>query len=179
MVPKLPDSDWSRRHQPISFARLIALRSAGKDSSGNDIFESLSSGYPPTAVNRTYGGHVYAQAAYAASKTVAKGMWIHNCTCHFLLLGDTAIPFRYVVKRVRDGGVYCLRTVDVFQESKAAEGGKTPCFVMTVSFKRDEEWKKKASAKGQRQHFRHQDVSKSHIDDVYGSVLEGKRFRGS
>jgi acyl-CoA thioesterase len=28
---------------------------------------------------RAYGGHVYAQAVYAASKTVGRGMMIHVC----------------------------------------------------------------------------------------------------
>ena len=171
MAQTLADSDWTKRKRPISFARMIAVKSLG-----GDVFESLSSGYPPTAVARTYGGHVCAQAAYAASKTVAKGLFIHNCTGHFLLLGDTSVPFRYHVKRVRDGGIYSLRTVEVFQDSKAAEGGKTPCFVATVAFKRDESGKHSKGVKGQRRDFEHQDAPQDHVDRTYQSVLEGKSF---
>ena len=171
-MPKtLSDADWTRRRHPTSFIRMIGIKSTGQD-----IFESLSSGYPPTAAPRTYGGHVFAQAAWAASQTVQKGMFIHNCTGHFLLLGDTAVPFRYHVRRVRDGGVYCLRTVDVYQDSKAAEGGKTPCFVATIAFKRDETNKHRKGAKGQRVSFEHQDVPQDHIYKSYRLVLEGKRF---
>ena len=63
MARTLPDSDWTKRTKPISFMRLMALKPVG-----NNTFESLSSGFPPTAIFRTYGGHVYAQAAWAASK---------------------------------------------------------------------------------------------------------------
>ena len=168
MAPTLPDSDWTKRTDPISFKRMIALKPIG-----NDVFESLSSGFPPTAVARTYGGHVFAQAAFAAAKTVAKGQYIHNVTGHFLLLGDTGVPFRYHVRRVRDGGIYCLRTVDVYQDSKAGEGGTTPMFVASVSFKRDESAKQK---KGWRRHFEHQSNLPNHIDTKYKSVLQGKTF---
>ena len=168
MATKLPDSDWTKRTQPISFKGLMALKPLG-----NDVFESLSSGYPPTAIFRTYGGHVYAQAAWAASKTVAKGQYIHNITGYFLLLGDSGVPFTYHVRRVRDGGIYCLRTVEVYQDSKAGEGGKTPCFVATVSFKRDESGKQK---KGLRRFFEHQSAMPNHIDTTYKDVLQGKTF---
>jgi acyl-CoA thioesterase len=168
MAPTLPNSDWTKRTLPISFKRMIALKPLG-----NDTFESLSSGYPPTAISRTYGGHVYAQAAWAAAKTVAKGQYIHNITGHFLLLGDTGVAFRYHVKRVRDGGVYCLRTVEAYQDSKAAEGGRTPCFVATVSFKRDESGKQK---KGLRRGFEHQEALSNHVDTTYRVVLDGKTF---
>ena len=173
MAPTLPDSNWDLRRHPTSFARMIAIKSLD-----SDIFQSLSSGYPPTAASRTYGGHVYAQAAWAASHTVDKGMFIHNCTGHFLLLGDTSVPFRHHVKRVRDGGVYCLRTVEVYQDSKVAEGGKTPCFVATVAFKRDETGKHGESVRRdqRRRDFGHQDAPKDHVDKTYRTVLRGKSF---
>ena len=169
MVRILPDSDWTKRTKPISFKQLMALKALG-----NDTFESLSSGFPPTAISRTYGGHVYAQAAWAACTTVAKGQYIHNITGHFLLLGDSSVAFRYHVKRVRDGGIYCLRTVEAYQDSKAGEGGKTPCFVATISFKRDESEKQK---KGLRRHFEHQAAPPNHINTTYASVLNGKKFK--
>lgn len=42
-----------------------------------DTFDSVTPAWPPQM--RAFGGHVYAQAAYAASKTVAGGMFIHVC----------------------------------------------------------------------------------------------------
>lgn len=40
-------------------------------------FRSLATPYPPGHGNRSFGGHVYAQSAYAASKTVEKGFVVH------------------------------------------------------------------------------------------------------
>ena len=40
-------------------------------------FRSLASPFPPGEGTRSFGGHVYAQSAYAASKTVAKGFRVH------------------------------------------------------------------------------------------------------
>jgi acyl-CoA thioesterase len=37
---------------------------------------------------RAYGGHVYAQAVYAASKTVAKGLMIHVCEQRLSIFGS-------------------------------------------------------------------------------------------
>ncbi|RMZ87816.1 hypothetical protein DV736_g4955, partial [Chaetothyriales sp. CBS 134916] len=182
----LPDSDWTQRHHPISFARMIALKPIGRD-----IFESTSSAYPPRVPPRTYGGHVFAQAAYAAAKTVPKGLFIHNCTGHYLLVGNTNTPFRYHVQRVRDGGVYYLRKVEVFQnvnssssttnstevDSESTKVGSL-CFVATVAFKRDESHKHGEGAKlsERRQDFAHQEAPHDHIDRTYACVLRGKRF---
>jgi hypothetical protein len=58
--------------KPISFRRLMALRQIGRDT-----FASLKAAWPPTALKRAFGGHVYAQAMYAASRTVEKGMVVH------------------------------------------------------------------------------------------------------
>lgn len=171
MAPILSDSNWRNRKHPTSFARMIAVRALG-----NDNFESVSSGYPPTATSRTYGGHVYAQAAYAASKTVPAGMFIHSCSGNFLLIGDASVSFRYNVKRVRDGGVYCLRTVMVFQDLETTKDSNTPCFIATVAFKRDEDQKHQSSANKQRRDFAHQDAPYDHIVKTYHSVLGEKGF---
>lgn len=40
-------------------------------------FRSLAAPYPPGGGTRSFGGHVYAQSAYAASKTVGKGFVVH------------------------------------------------------------------------------------------------------
>jgi acyl-CoA thioesterase len=60
--------------KPISWKRLMALKPVG-----NDTFESLTAAWPPAPFKRTFGGHVYAQAVYAASKTVGEGLVVHVC----------------------------------------------------------------------------------------------------
>jgi acyl-CoA thioesterase len=58
--------------KPISFKRLMAVKPVG-----DDTFESLTAAWPPAPLQRAFGGHVYAQAMYAASKTVGKGLVVH------------------------------------------------------------------------------------------------------
>jgi hypothetical protein len=54
----------------ISFKRLMEVKETAPDT-----FESIQLAWPPGIVeDRTFGGHVYAQSVYAASKTCAKGM---------------------------------------------------------------------------------------------------------
>lgn len=40
-------------------------------------FRSLATPFNPGQGTRSFGGHVYAQSAYAASKTVSQGLVIH------------------------------------------------------------------------------------------------------
>ncbi|KAI1611180.1 acyl-CoA thioesterase [Exophiala viscosa] len=148
--------------RPISFNRLMALK-----QNGDDTFESLTGAWPPGPMKRAFGGHVYAQAMYAASKTVAKGFVVHQMTGYFILPGAIDVPFEYRVRRVRDGGIYCLRAVDVFQQSHAAADGRTPCFTATMSFKRSERGNRKW------QPWEYQNVPKEHIKTEYGRVLDG------
>ncbi|KAL6710345.1 hypothetical protein ACN47E_009291 [Coniothyrium glycines] len=97
-------------------------------------FRSIVKAYSPTgAENGTYGGHVFAQAAWAAAQTVADGFLIHNITGYFILGGQPDEHFTYRVKRVRDGGNYCTRSITVTQI--AAHGDM---FTATCSFKREE-----------------------------------------
>ena len=103
-------------------------------------------------------------------------------TGHFILPGRIDTPFIYKVLRVRDGGVYALRSVSVYQypadnapvESRSASlktppNANTPCFVATMSFKRSERYSAKTVP------FEHQAVPRSHLRDIFRSVLEGKR----
>jgi acyl-CoA thioesterase len=70
----LPDAK-----NPITWPEQMALEQVGKTT-----FRSLA-GTPFGAYSkvrgemrpRAYGGHVYAQAAYAASKTVGRGLMLH------------------------------------------------------------------------------------------------------
>ena len=72
-VPKGGGSDT-----PISWRKLMALRQTGPD-----VFESLTPAWPPAPFKRAFGGHVYAQAVVAASRTVERGLVVH--VCMFLL----------------------------------------------------------------------------------------------
>ncbi|KIX08235.1 acyl-CoA thioesterase II [Rhinocladiella mackenziei CBS 650.93] len=148
--------------KPLSFRHLMALKQIG-----DNTFESLTPAWPPAPHIRAFGGHVYAQAMYAASKTVDQGFVVHQMTGYFILPGAIDTPFSYRVRKLRDGGIYCLRSVDVFQESEAAARGTSPCFVATISFKRSELASKKWVG------FEHQNVSKDHLKSTYASVLGG------
>ncbi|KAL6244033.1 hypothetical protein RBB50_008902 [Rhinocladiella similis] len=149
---------------PISFKRLMALK-----KTGDDVFESLTAAWPPAPFQRAFGGHVYAQAMYAASRTVEKGLVVHSMTGYFNLPGAIDVPFVYRIRRLRDGGIYCLRSVDVYQQSNAAGQGSSPCFTATISFKRSEKNNRKWRG------FEHQNVSRHQIRKEYASVLDGLR----
>jgi acyl-CoA thioesterase len=60
--------------KPVSWRLLMALK-----QTGDNVFESLTPAWPPAPFTRAFGGHVYAQAVYAASKTVEKGLVVHVC----------------------------------------------------------------------------------------------------
>ena len=83
-----------------------------------------------------------------------------NMTGFFVLPGRIDAPFTYNVRRIRDGGVYSPRSVEVYQVTsdessqpvnKRSKGqsntmlrqsggtGRTPCFTATVSFKKRED----------------------------------------
>ncbi|TKA33380.1 hypothetical protein B0A54_14076 [Friedmanniomyces endolithicus] len=70
--------------------------------------------------------------SYAASKTIPKGMILHNVTGWFLLPGKADERFIYNVRIIRDGG-YSTRGVNVVQESDPGV-----CFTCICSFKKPE-----------------------------------------
>ncbi|KAK3700796.1 hypothetical protein LTR37_015768 [Vermiconidia calcicola] len=77
------------------------------------------------AIPRAYGGHVYAQSAWAACQTVGEGFLIFVCS--------RTKPFVYKVDKIRDGRSYATRFVSV-----TVEGEYGICFTCTVSFKKAE-----------------------------------------
>ncbi|KAL9622148.1 MAG: hypothetical protein Q9160_003491 [Pyrenula sp. 1 TL-2023] len=109
-----------------------------------DTFLSCTQPFSPMTF--AFGGHVYAQAAWAASRTVERGLVLHNISGHFILPGRLDVPFTYHVRRLRSGGIYSLRLVEVYQDpppaeappSSPADSQRTPSFVATISFKRPE-----------------------------------------
>ncbi|KAK2745243.1 hypothetical protein FQN57_003938 [Myotisia sp. PD_48] len=127
-APSPPD------HYPLS--RLLAvdkIESGIETPSGNkyDRFQSKICPLIPGTTAGSYGGHVYGHAAYAASKTVKRGFMLHNVTGSFTMPGIKGIPFVFHVTHVRDGGTYCLRSVEVRQRDET-------CFSCLCSFKRPE-----------------------------------------
>ncbi|KAI4709488.1 hypothetical protein J4E89_005504 [Alternaria sp. Ai002NY15] len=115
--------------QVLPFEKVIAL-----ERIDNWTFRSIVKAYSPTGgENGTYGGHVFAQAAWAAAQTVAEGFLIHNITGWFVLGGKPDEHYTYRVRKIRDGYNYCTRNVTVSQV--AADGDMFTC---TCSFKREE-----------------------------------------
>lgn len=59
----------------LPFRELMAL-----DEVKPLMFRSIAMAFGPGGKISAYGGHVFAQAVYAASKTVPKGFVVHVCT---------------------------------------------------------------------------------------------------
>ncbi|PYH46350.1 acyl-CoA thioesterase [Aspergillus saccharolyticus JOP 1030-1] len=156
----------SYTESPSSFAELMSLRRlnsppADRSSSSAErieLFQSLAPPYPPGEADRAFGGHVYAQSAYAASQTVEKGFLIHDITGTFILPGRLDIPYEYSVRHLRDGRSYSTRAIDARQAGQI-------CFSAVCSFKRPEEAAATASA------FAHQPAP---VQERYAALLAGK-----
>jgi acyl-CoA thioesterase II len=163
-----------------SFVELMGLERLDSPSSAPEApekverFQSLAAPYPPGMREMAFGGHVYAQSAYAASKTVGKGFVIHvsllpwhtrheypiemsiqDMTGTFILPGRLDVPYVYTVRHIRDGSMYCTRAVDARQNGKI-------CFSCLCSFKRPE---------GQ-QTFHHQPAP---AQERFKALLAGKK----
>jgi acyl-CoA thioesterase len=110
-------------------------------------------------------------------------------TGFFILPGRIDVPFMYQVRKVRDGGVYSLRSVEVHQprpenppgsraarehvtlgEAQSRAAHLALCFTATVSFKRRED---PASFVGFRYQTPH--MSAGHLGRTYANVL-GKKL---
>ncbi|KAL5366116.1 thioesterase-like superfamily-domain-containing protein [Aspergillus floccosus] len=158
-----PSSDGGELRPALSFADLMSLKQLDSPSSSTnpdepekiERFRSLAKPFPPGEGERAFGGHVYAQTAYAASKTVPRGFVIHDMTGTFILPGRLDVPYIYTVRHLRDGNAYCTRAVDVRQAGKI-------CFSALCSFKRDE----------RQRSFGHQPAP---VQERYKSVLAGTR----
>lgn len=84
---EVSDRDPEELTSPLSFVDLMALErledttvlshasTLGREKI--ETFRSLAAPFPPGEGTRSFGGHVYAQSAYAASKTVGKGFVVH------------------------------------------------------------------------------------------------------
>lgn len=126
-------SNLAAGNEYVPFVDLMRLETI------NDVtYRSIAQPFNPggnivKSMGRAYGGHVYAQAAWAAAQTVPAGFVLHNVSGSFILPGLLDLPFVYKVHNIRDGRSYCTRIVNVTQAS-----GKGVCFTCTCSFKTDE-----------------------------------------
>ncbi|KAL1969301.1 hypothetical protein VTN77DRAFT_9493 [Rasamsonia byssochlamydoides] len=165
----MPSDNPPTRTPPLPFVQLMALKRLGGNNSTTqsgsveeaekeEHFQSIAPPYAPGIANAAFGGHVFAQAAYAASQTVKKGFVIHNISGFFLRLGQLDVPFIYSVRHVRDGGNFCLRAVEARQKGRV-------CFSCLCSFKRPETQQANSS---------HQPPF-SDLRRRYGSLIRGKR----
>jgi acyl-CoA thioesterase-2 len=98
------------------------------DAEGGDVFVGRSPSYP---WGRVYGGQVAAQALRAATDTVPSERFVHSLHVYFIRGGDSELPIRYAVTRIRDGGSFSLRSV------VASQAGAT-IMQATASFQLDE-----------------------------------------
>ena len=75
---------------------------------GPDTFVGAGRQYPWGGL---YGGHIVAQALWAAAETVEPDMEPHSLRAYFIRRGDTNEPVRYEVDRIRNGKSFCTRRV--------------------------------------------------------------------
>jgi hypothetical protein len=61
------------------------------------IFESIHPAFGPGNMQRAFGGHVYAQAVVAATKTVKSGFAVHVSFACSLSLSHTHTHFTYLL----------------------------------------------------------------------------------
>lgn len=73
---------WTNGNAYTPWVQLMSLTKVNETT-----YESASPAYSPGGFTRAFGGHVYAQAAYAAAHTVKNGFVLHVCT------SDAATPF--------------------------------------------------------------------------------------
>lgn len=96
------------------------------DSSA-DVFEGESIAMPH---GRVFGGQVLAQALMAAGRTVLPELphrMPHSLHAYFMRPGDSNLPIRFAVERMRDGRSFSTRRVHALQHGR-------PILSMTASF---------------------------------------------
>lgn len=93
-MPSVPRSLQQKPKPPSAFAALIAVeRKLDNESKGQtesdikvELFQSLAPPWKPELGQDAFGGHVFAQSAYAASKTVPKQFVIHVSASSLLII---------------------------------------------------------------------------------------------
>ncbi|EGG01883.1 uncharacterized protein MELLADRAFT_72857 [Melampsora larici-populina 98AG31] len=88
------------------------------DRMDDDLFRSKML-WKPAAGRGAFGGNIIAQAAHAATQTVAPEFHLHSLHCYFIGFGNVDIPsgIIYHVDRLRNGKSYATRAVRAVQQS--------------------------------------------------------------
>lgn len=95
--------------------------------SSADVFEGESIAMPH---GRVFGGQVLAQSLMAAGRTVLPELphrLPHSLHAYFMRPGDSSMPIRFAVERMRDGRSFSTRRVHALQHGR-------PILSMTASF---------------------------------------------
>lgn len=111
----------------VSIADVLRVRKLTTDEY---ISAGLVAPWKPVFARGTFGGHVLAQSAYTAAKTVPSGFYLHGISSYFLAPGANNEPFVYKVHRLRTGRGFATRVVEVYQKTLGC------CFTCTCSFTR-------------------------------------------
>lgn len=106
----------SARAARIAMLRQLIARLGRLASDGDDRFVMQPEA---GAFDRVYGGQSLAEAMVAASRTVDADRLLNSAHCHFLRIGDPALPVRYIVDRLRDTRSFSVRQVRAEQDGKA------------------------------------------------------------
>ena len=101
--------------------RVLDLEQVDRDIFRGTVIES--------ALLRTFGGQVAAQALVAATRTVEPGFSVHSLHGYFIAAGRSDRPTVFLVDRIRDGRSFCSRQVKAIQDGKNL-------FTMSASFHR-------------------------------------------
>ncbi len=70
-------------NQYTPFKDLIRVERIGEDTYRSIALPFSPGGQLPNAIARSYGGHVYAQSAWAACQTVDAGFLLYVCKCTY------------------------------------------------------------------------------------------------
>ena len=95
-------------HTAANIAKTLELESAGPKT----FLGRHPSG---SRLTKSYGGQLVAQAAVAATRTVAIGRELHSLNALFLSAGTTDRPIVYEVEEVRNGRSFSSRSVRALQ----------------------------------------------------------------
>jgi acyl-CoA thioesterase II len=85
------------------------------ESLGTDVFRGHA---PHNYGKRIYGGHLLAQAVLAAQSTLPDERIVASLQAYFVAPGVPEHPLHYSVSRLRDGGSFTVRAVEVTQKGR-------------------------------------------------------------
>ena len=124
--------------KPVGSAHITMGETGGDVSRDFDLGESERDIFigrsQPMPHGRVFGGQVLAQSVIAAGRTVSdlegNARRIHSLHGYFLRAGDSNLPIRFAVERLRDGRSFSARRVHAIQSGR-------PILSMITSFQAD------------------------------------------